>query len=86
MNCLDPILDCSWRARVEVEAALKNAIIILLEISNEIILSIVCHSKFLTCPSEQSSSKARLKLLRTLPLVVTHLVLAGRSRSQVRAS
>ena len=40
----------------------------------------------LTWPSEQSSSKARLKLLRTLPLVVTHLVLAGRSRSQVRAT
>ena len=30
VNCLDPILDCSWRARVEVEAALKYTVIILL--------------------------------------------------------
>ena len=39
-----------------------------------------------TWPSEQSSSVPMLKLLRTLPLVVTHLVLLGLSLSQVRAA
>ena len=32
VNCLDSILYCGWWARVEVEAALENAIIILLKV------------------------------------------------------
>ena len=39
-----------------------------------------------TWPSEQSSSVPRLKLLRRLPLVVTHLVLVGLSLSQLTAA
>ena len=42
--------------------------------------------QFRTWPSEQSSSVARLKLLRRLPLLVTHFVLTGLSLSQLTAA